>query len=342
MSTILSVLASLVLLSILVTVHELGHFLVARKLGFTVLEFSIGMGPAILKKEKNGILYALRAFPIGGMCRFYGEDQEVKDERCFNAHAAWKRILVVAAGPFMNIVLALLFSVITLFAYGNYVPSIYEIEGADAPAYVGGLQTGDIIEKVDGERVLYYSDTVNMIRDTTGETMQMTVLRDGHSVELTLHDVYDAEAGYNRIGITITPVRLRYGLASSLSGSFYYVGGMVRDTFSFFGTLVRGEASSSDVSGPVGTIAYISEAVRYGFETVLRLIVLINVSLAIFNILPLPALDGGRLVFLIIEAIAGKPVNQKVEGSIHFAGLMLLFGLIIFLTYNDIANLFAR
>ena len=339
MSTVLSILGALILLSVLVTVHELGHYLMGCKLGFTIVEFAVGMGPAIWKKEKNGITYALRALPIGGMCRFYGEDQEVVDGRCFNAKPAWKKILVVAAGPVMNLLLAVLLSIVTLAAYGNYVPQIYEIPETDSPAYRAGLQPGDIIVKVDGDRIDYYNETTAKILAASGERMVLTVDRGGALLDIAVEDAYNAELGRNYIGITMTAARQRYGFFQSVGQSFRYVGSIIRETFGFFGTLFQGRVQSTDVAGPVGTIAYISEAVRYGFETVLQFAVLINVSLGIFNLLPIPALDGGRLVFLVIEAIRGKPIDARKEGMVHFVGLIALFALIIFLTYNDIINL---
>ncbi len=342
MTSFLSILAALVLISLLVTAHEFGHFAVGRLFHFDVVEFSVGMGPALLKtKGKNGkgTVFSLRALPIGGMCRFYGEDQEVRDDRCFNAHPAWQRILVVLAGPVMNLLMALLLSMITLSLYGNYAPAVYETPEPGSPAYEAGLLPGDLLLSVNGKSIRYYSETVDMIRAADSGDMTLVVLREGVEQTLVLHDVYDAAQGYNYIGITITPARRFYGVIGAVGQSFGYVGGMVRDTFSFFGTLFSGEIASTDVAGPVGTIAYISEAVRYGFETVLRLAILINISLGIFNLLPVPALDGGRLVFLVIEWIRGKAIDPQKEGMVHFVGLILLFGLILFLTYNDIVNL---
>ncbi|MEG1524377.1 MAG: RIP metalloprotease RseP [Clostridia bacterium] len=339
MNTFLSILAALLLLSILVTIHELGHYTAGRLLGFTIVEFSVGMGPVLLKKMKNGIQYSIRALPIGGMCRFYGEDQEAQDSRCFNAQPAWKRLITIFAGPFMNFVFAIIFSVITLSAYGDYVPSVYAVSDATTPAAISGMQTGDIITAVDGQKVSFYADTVPMILAVESNETTISVLRDGTAVDCKLTNIYNKEQGKNLIGITIEPMRMKFGFTKSIGQSFHYVGTMVKETFGFFGNLFKGQVQSTDVAGPVGIIAYISEAVRYGFETILRFAVLISISLGIMNLLPLPALDGGRMVFIFIEAIRGKPIPAEKEGMVHFVGLILLFGLIIFLTYNDISNL---
>ena len=338
MSTFFSILAALLVLSVLVTIHELGHFVAGRLLGFTIVEFSVGMGPVLLKKEKNGIRYCLRALPIGGMCQFYGEDQEVKDQRCFNAQPVWKRIVTVAAGPVMNLITAVLFAIITLSVYGDYMPSIYEVNPG-TPAYEAGLQSGDVITSVGGTEIQYYDDTTSLILSAPKEGTTITVDRNGENVSCQVKNIYNETEGRNLIGITISPVRVQFGFFKAVGASFGYVGTMVRETFGFFGNLFSGQVQSTDVAGPVGIISYISEAVRYSFETVLRFMVIISISLGIMNLLPLPALDGGRLVFMLIELVRGKPIPAEKEGMVHFVGLLLLFGLIIFLTYNDISNM---
>lgn len=339
MTTALSIIAALVLLSVLVTIHELGHYLVGRKLGFTILEFSVGMGPVLFKRVKNGIQYSIRALPIGGICRFYGEDQEVLDGRCFNAQAVWKRMVVVLAGPIMNLLFAFVCAVVTLSIFGDYMPAIYEIPDTSAPAYAAGLRPDDVIVRIDEKNVRFYSDAVTMIQAADPERMVVTVDRGGESVALTVRDFYDEANAKNYIGITIQPVRMHFGVGETISHSFGYISSTLTETFRFFGRLLQGNVSSTDVSGPVGIVAYISEAVRSSFETVLRLAVLVSASLGIMNLLPIPALDGGRLVFMIIEAIRGKAIPPEKEGVVHLAGLALLFGLMLFLTYSDIANL---
>lgn len=339
---ILSLLAALVLLGVLVTVHEFGHYFVGRRLGFTILEFAVGMGPVLLKKTKNGIQYSLRALPIGGMCRFYGEDDDAADAHCFNAQKAWKRFLVIAAGPIMNLLLAVLLSIVTLAAYGNYVPTVLEVSGADTPAAAAGVEEGDVLYAVDGRRVTYYSstsDAVSMIRAADGARAVLTIERDGRRIDLTAEDLYDEEAGYNVLGVTIGATRKTYGLFESIGESFFYLWSMVRETFTFFGSLFRGQVQSTDVAGAVGSIVYISEAVRYGMETTLRILIVLSMSLVIFNLLPIPALDGGRLLFIAIELVRGRPVDPRKEGMVHFVGLVVLLLLMAFLVFNDIANL---
>ncbi len=339
MTSVLIILVALALLGIIVTVHELGHFLMGRLLGFSILEFSVGMGPVILKKESKGIQYSLRALPIGGMCRFYGEDAEAADGRCFNAQKLWKRFLVVVSGPVMNFLFALLLCIVTLVAYGDYVPKISEIPDPSSPAYLGGMRTGDIITEIDGKDVQFYAETVDMILAVDTDDVAVAVLRDGQKQELMLRHIYNAEQGRNLIGITIEPVRQSFGLFGATGRSLSYLWNVVTETFAGLGRMIGCDVSSADVAGPVGIIVLISDAVRYGLETVLRFAVVISLSLGITNLLPLPALDGGRLVFMVVEGVRGKPIPPEKEGMVHFVGLVLLFGLVIFLTYNDITNL---
>ena len=338
MTRFLSVLAALLVLSIFVTVHELGHFLVGRLLKFRITGFSVGMGPILFSREKNGTLFAIRAFPIGGMCQFYGEDGETGSGNGFNDHPVWKRFLVVLAGPAMNLLLALILSIATLSVYGNYMPQIAEIM-ADTPADSSTLRASDIVTAVDGKKVTYYTDVFDMITDCRDDSIRLTVQRDGSTEELTVNGIYNEEKGSNFLGVSIAPVKVRYTFLKSVTGAFSYVGSVIRQTFAFFGTLLSGKAQSGDVAGPIGTIAYISEAVRYGFEMILQLSILINISLGIMNLLPIPALDGGRILFYIVEVISGKPIDRNKEGLIHLIGFILLIGLILFLTYNDISNL---
>ncbi len=339
MTTAISILVALVLLSLLVMIHELGHFLAGRALGFSILEFSIGMGPKLLKKtSKKGTEFSLRAFPIGGMCRFEGEDQEVRSERSFNAQKVWKRIIVVLAGPLTNLVFAILLAFVTLSFFGDYMPAVQEVT-PDLPAATAGVQVGDVLLDVNGTPIRFYYQTVDMIVAVKSENMTLTVKRNDENIVLNLNDVYSDELGKNYIGVTISPERVMFGAGESALHSVNYVTGTLVETFRFLGRAAQGDVSSSDAAGPVAIVAMISEAVRTGGETVLRLLVLISASLGIMNLLPIPAMDGGRLVFMIVEAIRGKPIAPEKEGMVHFVGLILLFGLIIFMTFNDVGNL---
>lgn len=339
MSTAISIIAALALLSLLVMIHELGHYFAGRAFGFSILEFSIGMGPKLIKKKnKQGTEFSIRAFPIGGMCRFEGEDENVESEKSFNAQKVWKRIIVVLAGPLTNLVFAILLAFVTLSAFGDYMPAIYEVNQS-SPAEAAGVLPGDVITEIEGKPVRFYFQTVDMILAVETSDLSIQVMRNGEEKALFLKNIYNEQQSKNLIGVTITAERMKFSVGESALRSVNYVTATIVETFRFLGRAMQGNASSSDAAGPVAIVAIISEAVRSSGETVLRLLVLISASLGIMNLLPIPAMDGGRLVFMIIEAIRGKPISREKEGMIHFVGLILLFGLIIFLTFNDITNL---
>lgn len=342
MTTFFSILAALVVLSVFVVVHEFGHYIAGRLLGFTVLEFAVGMGPIVLKKEKNGILYALRAFPIGGMCRFYGEDEEAKDTRSFSSHPVWKRIVVVAAGPVMNILLAILLAMGLLMGYGQNVaiPTILEEPAPGTPAAVAGIKAGDVILSVNGVDVEQFDQASDLILAAAGDEMTMTVARDGETVSLTLRDFYNETEGRNIIGITYGYGKYRYSFGEALKGSLQFIFSLVAEMLRFIGGIFTQGVQQGEVVGPVGTVAIIGQAVRTGFETVLYLSALISVNLAVMNLLPLPALDGGRLIFLFIELVRGKTISQEKEGIVHFIGLVLLMVLMLVLVVSDVRGLF--
>ncbi len=344
MTNFLSILGALLLLTVFVAVHELGHYLAGRLLGFGILEYAIGMGPVVLKKMKNGIQYSLRALPLGGMCRFYGEDEDVPQGAAagmipFNAQKLWKRAVVVASGPVMNILLSVVFAAVSLGAFGDFMAQVQEFSYENSAAEAAGMRVGDMIYAVEGERLLNYSEAVPAIRAANPDEMEITVLREGQKVRLTLHDIYDAEAGYNRVGVNIGAARRTYGFFGAIADSFGYVFAVVREMFQALGHMVTSGVQAGDVMGPVGTITVMSEFVRYGWETMLRMALLVSANLGILNILPLPGLDGGRLAFMAVEGVRGKPVPPEKEGMVHFIGLALLFGLVILLTVQDIRGL---
>ncbi len=342
MTNILSIIGALLMLTVFVAVHELGHYGAGRLLKFGILEYAIGMGPVLFKKEKNGIQYSLRALPLGGMCRFYGEDEEappVPGMIPFNAQKVWKRAVVVAAGPLMNILLAVLLAAVTLGIYGDIVAQVDSFSFENSPAEAAGILPGDMIYAVDGDRLLSYSEAVPAIRAAEDGTVEITVLREGEKLTFTLTDIYDAEAGYNVIGVNILAARRSYGFFAAIGDSFGYVWNIVREMLAAIGQMFSTGVQEGDLMGPVGTISVMSSLVRYGWETILRLAMLISVNLGILNLFPIPGLDGGRLVFCAIEGIRGKAIPPEKEGFVHFIGLVLLFGLIIVLTVQDVRAL---
>lgn len=327
------------MLTVLVVFHELGHFYAGRKLGFRIDEFAIGMGPTLISREKNGTRFALRALPIGGLCIFHGEDQEGSAPDSFAAQPVWKRMIMVAAGPFMNIVLAVLLAIVTLMAYGDFMPGVTSLADTNGPAATAGIQAGDIILAVGDTRITFYTECTDAINEADSEGVDITLRRGDEDIVVRVNDIYNQELGKNYIGINMAPVRMKYGLLDAVANSLKYVWNVMLEMFRFIGNMFTEGVHSGDVSGPVGTISLIGQAVRAGFEVVLRLGVLISINLGIMNILPIPALDGGRLLFMIVELLRGKAIPPEKEGMIHFAGLILLFGLMILLTFMDVRNL---
>lgn len=243
----------------------------------------------------------------------------------------------------MNILAAILFATVSLMGYGVYVdvPTVQELASETSPAALAGIEPGDVLHAINGVTIENYEQTSDLILGASGEEMAVTVERGGVLVDLTVRDFYNEAEGRNLIGITYGYGRERYGLFRAMGTSFRYVWDIFAEVARFIGSIFTQGVKQGDVVGPVGTVTIIGQAVRTGFETVLYLSVLISVNLAFMNLLPLPALDGGRLVFLLIEAIRRKPVPPEKEGMVHFAGLVLLLGLMVYLTVSDVRGLFS-
>ena len=350
--------------SIVVISHELGHFLIAKLNGIRVLEFAIGMGPVLLKFTKGETRYVLRLLPIGGACMFEGEDgvysndneeedktnsakPSEKQEGSFNDANVWSRIATVFAGPFFNIVLAYLLSLIVVGFSGVTIPKINALtEGY--PAAEAGLQAGDIITKMNGERI-YLQDEVTLFSSLNrGETIKMEYKRDGKRNTTTVVPKFSDEDNRYYIGFTIGEHLECKGL-SLIKYSAYEVRYWLNATVKSLLMLFQGKLSTNDLSGPVGIAVTIDETIEvakpYGLPTVvltmINFAVLLSVNLGVMNLLPIPALDGGRLLFLLIEVVRGKPIPPEKEGVVHFIGFVALMVLTVFVFYNDLVKIFS-
>ncbi len=339
--TFVRIIEALLLLSVLVMIHELGHYTAGRLLGFTIVEYAVGMGPKLFGFKKKGIEYNVRALPLGGMCRFYGEDEGVADERCFNAQKPWKRFIVILSGPVMNFVLAFVLAVILILGWGVadeskvYVLSVNE----SSPAQVGGLQEGDQFLSVDGKKVEGFDSLTGAVAAANAAHMEVVVLRDGQEQKLVLSELYNPETGGNFMGVNLAygtkKVGLFYAMKESVLTCWEYAGLV----FKSIGMLFSGEAGLKDMAGPVGIVQLLGEATRTGWYTVLSLCTLLSVNLGLFNLFPIPALDGGRLLFILIEWVRGKPVPPEKEGVVHLVGFGLLMILVVVVTFNDVLRL---
>lgn len=367
---VLNCILALAILMILVTFHELGHYIAGRVLGFSITEFSIGMGPKILKWEKKGIIYSLRALPIGGSCMFHGEDpagggaekvlSKGEEEEAvapeiaetaenkkvnFNDMPRWRRAVVLFAGPFMNFVIGFILAVVLFGVYGVNLPTQPYIGAMEegSPAAVAGMQVGDVFVSVNGVDVSSHNEIKSLLDEDPNGRAVVVMERDGERIPFKLENLYDAELNGNYMGVSVSsnePEPTRVGFGQVMKEALAYFWSMLGAMFAFLKTVFTGGLRAGDVSGPVGTISLIANYIPQGMQIILILGVLLSVNLGFFNLLPIPALDGGRLLFIGIHAVTGKRVPTKLEGIIHAVGLLLLLALMVFLTFTDIVSCF--
>lgn len=335
---ILDIILALLLLTVLVVVHEFGHYIVGRIFGFTILEFGIGMGPKVVRWEKKGILYSVRAFPIGGFVKFYGEDEDLKDEKTFNKHPVGHRSLVILAGPVMNILFAFLLAIVILCTFGDAIPVVKQVNSG-SPAEVAGLQADDKIIAINGDEIDFGMELDMAIEKGLGSNLTFTVLRDGQPVDIAINTKYDEGTKTNVVGMSYGKEAKTFSFFEGLMLSFKWLFLIIKQMIITIGLLIFKGQGLSETAGPVGTIVLISSYIHYGADTILRLAALLSINLGIINLLPFPALDGGRLVFLGIEKIRKKPLPNNIEGYANFAGFIILIVLILLLTYKDILGI---
>ncbi len=326
-------LASIFVFGLLILVHELGHYFVARLTGIRVLELAIGFGPKIIGWSKNDIDYSLRIFPLGGFCRLLGENpEEASEPDSFPKKPILSRAAVLLAGAGMNLVLAIVvFFIIFFFVVG--IPDTdtsrigYIID--DSPAELAGLEAGDLITAIDGDPITTWDDVLLLISAKPNQKLVLLVERDGVTKELSIVSEVAPDSTRGMIGIG--PAMQKYQFLPSMQVSLQRFGAVIASIFQ----VVTGQAPF-DVAGPVGIIFVIGEVAQTGFVNLLLLTALISISLGIMNLLPIPALDGGRLFFLLVEAIRGRSIDPEKEGTIHFIGFAILILLILFVTYQDL------
>ena len=303
----------------------------------------MGMGPLLLKKRsRRGTQFSVRLLPIGGYCQFYGEDEERDDPRAFNRQKIWKRALTVASGPLMNFLIAIVVIALYMSLLGleSIVPRVAEIE---EPAMSAGLMVGDEIVTVNGQQVSDTGTIAQAISQSGGKTVELVVLRKGEFVELSIEPFLDEELGRYRVGMTFAVERVRVPLPKSVPFACAYGAESVRAILDALVGILSSGQGADQVTGPVGTVAGISDMTQEGgIDVYLQLLAMVSVNLGVMNLLPIPGLDGSRLLFLLVEAIRRKPVRRELEGAIHAAGLILLMGLMVVLTYKDIVQIFVK
>ena len=383
MQTFLYVLLAIATFGVLIVIHELGHFLVARAFGVGIREFSIGMGPKLFSwrgkkslaradvgEQADGreqvtpldfdnieagrstpaaepwdgtTVYSLRALPIGGYVSMLGEDEDNDDPAAFNNKKVWQRILVVVAGAAMNILLGFLLSLVLTLSTAQLASTTvgqFE-EGASSALY--GLAVGDTVTHVNGVRVRTGNELVYEVMNSGYEPVDLRIIRDG--VEMTLEGVIFPVTVTEGVAFGQADFRVfaeEKTLGSVIKHAFFRGASTVKMIFDQLGDLLTGRFGLNAMSGPVGVTDTMVTVAKSDMSTYLYLVLIITVNLGVFNLLPIPALDGGRLLFLLVEAVTRKPVKREVEGMIHFVGMMLLLLLMFIITFKDVTKLFIR
>ncbi|MCI8558854.1 MAG: RIP metalloprotease RseP [Lachnospiraceae bacterium] len=375
----MKILLALIIFSLIIIIHELGHFLLAKRGGIRVNEFSLGMGPRILSKQIGETRYSLKLLPFGGSCMMEGEDgyspetdapgsmmerTEVVDvlsgeknrrrqvvlvngipEDSFAAKSVWTRISVVAAGPIFNFILAFILSLFVIGSIGYDAPVVAALT-EDYPAAEAGMQPGDRIVKMNNTRIHVYREVSMYVQMNQGKTVELTYERDGERHTVIL-EPKQSESGRYYLGFRGSGIRTKGNILQTIGYSAYEVKYWISTTIKSLGMLISGSVGAEDISGPVGIVNAIGDTYEssradgafYVWLNMLYISILLTANLGVMNLLPLPALDGGRLVFLFLEAIRGRGIDPEKEGMVHFVGLMVLMALMVFVMFNDFRNI---
>ena len=342
----LGIIFAIIIFSFIVFFHELGHFSLAKKNGIDVEEFAIGMGPNLFSKEYKGTRYCIKLFPVGGLCMM-GEDEEATDSPTnFNNKSVWARISVIAAGPVFNFILAFVFAVILVAMVGYDKPVISSVEEG-YPAYEAGMEEGDVILKMNGKRIHVFREINAYNQFNQGKETEIVFLHEGEEKSVTLTPKMDKERNYYRFGIG-GGGNTKANVLTAVQYGVYEVKFWICTTLDSLRMLVTGKIGVDQLSGPVGIVNVVDDTYQqsksYGLYMVavqlLNIAILLSANLGVMNLLPLPALDGGRLVFLAIEAVRRKRIPPEKEGYVHLVGITLLMALMVFVMFNDIKRIF--
>jgi len=382
---LVTTIVTIAIFMVMITFHELGHFVSAKLLGVAVPEFSIGMGPAIFKHKGKKTLYALRLLPIGGYCRLEGEDEKSDDPEAFTNQKLWKRFIIVASGAIINLLMGFILFMIVIKMMSPIPTNV--IGTVDKRSYLAqaGVMTGDKIVSLDGHKIGIFYD-IGLYTDKFSEkteNVEVVVKRDGKKYEYNIkpslseytvtYGTEGAEISDTMNGITetstaeyvkeipkdiigtsesskryllgFTPRIEKITAANIIPQAWYYTRFTVKSIFGALRDMISGKTGLENLSGPVGVAGVVDDAVKSGDDTLLNILLIVatlTINLGIFNLLPLPALDGGRLFFMLIELVRGKPVPPEKEGLVHTIGLILLLLLAAIVCYSDIMKLFVK
>lgn len=343
----MGIVIAILLFSFIIIFHELGHFLLAKKNGVRVDEFSLGLGPTLFGKKIGETKFSIKLLPFGGACMMGEDDADDQSEGSFNSKSVWARMSVIVAGPVFNLILGFIFCFIMLMATGYRSPEIMGVMDGSS-AQEEGLKKGDIITEINGRNVHIWDDvSLYTLTHSDEQPYEVEYKRDGkkYTAELEMRPL--GEDGRELLGVTSGQI-VKPGIFKSMEYSIYKMKYWINYTFDSLRMLVTGRAGVEDLSGPVGIVSFVDDVYQAAapagiLAVILSLMnfgILLTTNLGIMNLLPIPALDGGRLVFLIIEAVRKKRVPPEKEGMVHFAGFALLMALMIFVMFNDIMKLF--
>jgi regulator of sigma E protease len=332
-NTLITILAAFFVFGLLIIGHELGHFTMAKIARVPVLEFAFGMGPRLFGFTKGETKYSIRLFPIGGYVKMLGEDDESSDPKAFCNQSPWKKLSIIIAGPFMNFVLAVMLFFFYCLNMGIIKPVIGSLV-QDYPAQAAGLQVGDKVIYADDTKINEYEDLSSFIDKNGEKQITLTVVRNGETLKLNVQPVYDKEQERFMIGIT-------YGyekgdVLGSLKNGVMYTGTSIKELVVYLAGAFRGNISIKDVGGPVAIVKMSGEAAQSGIWTLLFFAGFLSINLGVMNLIPFPALDGGWVIILLIEAIRGKKMDDNKVGIINLIGFSILMAFVILVTYKDI------
>ncbi|MDR3348157.1 MAG: RIP metalloprotease RseP [Acidaminococcales bacterium] len=337
-----TILATLFVFGILVSVHEFGHFAAAKLSGMKVLEFAVGFGPGLYKKQKGETLYSLRSIPLGGYTKIAGMDpDDPQDPRNFDRQSLLKRLIVIVAGSFMNLMLPIALFFLVIFFAGVQKPVDLPVFGAimdGYPAALAGLEPGDEALSVNGEKIATWSQLVDAVKTKGGQSVRLLIRRGGAEFPVDITPRYDEKSKRALIGVSAQTKTYRPGLWEALETAFVQTYTLALEMLKGFYSLLSGR-QQADLAGPLGVARMAGEVAQYGFLPLLNFTAFLSINLGIINLFPVPVLDGGHVATLLAEAAMGRPLSLKMARRVQYVGLALLFFLLIFSTLQDIGRL---
>ncbi len=326
-----------VMLLVLIIPHEWGHMIVSKLCGVRVFEFSIGMGPLLFKRERGGTQYSVRLLPLGGFCRLEGEEEAVDSPTSYSTQPNNKKIAILLAGVTMNVIIAVLAITISSCITGVVTNSIGEVS-PDSPAAIAGLQAGDKIVEINGSETGSWEKVSEGIRSYDGKgSLEFTVRRNGELVTAEVTPQYNDESQSYMIGITAGVTKNAWECIKRGPKTTWELNKAMLQSFAM---LFSGKLTADDVAGPVGLVKVVDQAASYGIAPYLTLLALVSLNLAIFNIIPIPGLDGGKIFFIILKVISRGKIDDEMEYKATLVGMALILALFVLITFNDVKNLF--